>query len=127
VRRFLETKDSAWAILKIFLQNPNHLAVADPLLIQQELVDLRLRIPDTEAGKVLLLTLQETLSVHKKIPGLEAATAGVDPEARAKLDEARVRIRKLEDQIQTLKGSLPQRLVKWLRISVSGIQDLFFL
>jgi hypothetical protein len=125
VRRFLGTGDFAWEILKIFLERADHLAHMDRLLIQQEVVDRRLRVPDTEAGKALLLTLQETLSVQKDIPGLEAAAAAGDPEARAKFDEARVRMRKLEEQIQTLKGSLPQRLLKWLRVSVRGIQDPF--
>jgi hypothetical protein len=125
VRRFLGTGDSAqaWEILKILLQHADHLADIDRLLIQQEVVDRRLPVPDTEAGKALLLTLQETLSMHKNIPGLEEATAGGDPEARAKLDEARARMRALEEQIQTLRGSLPQRLLKWLGISVRGIRN----
>lgn len=126
VRRFLEIEDSAWEILNIFLQ-PGHLAHMDRLLIQQEVVDRRLLVPDTEAGKALLLTLQETLDVHKKIPGLEEATEGGDPEARAKLDEARARMRMLEEQIQTLKGSLPQRFLNWLRIAVRDILDPFSL
>lgn len=114
-RRFVGTGDSAWEILKIFLQRADRLADMDRLLIQQEVVDRRLRVPDTEAGKALLLALQEGLNAHKNMQ-LEAAAG--DPEARAKLDETK---RTLEEQIQTLKGSLSQRLLKWLGISVRGI------
>ena len=127
VRRFRETGDSAWEILKIFLQRVDHQADIGHLLIQQEVVDRRLPVPATEAGKALLLTILETLSVHKNITGLVDATAGGDPEVRAKLDEARARIRTLEEQIQILKGSLPQRFHKWLRISVRDILDPFSL
>jgi len=118
-RRFVGTGDSSWEILKIFLEHADSLAGMDSLLIQQEVVDRQLPVPDTEAGKALLSALQESLNVYKNMQ-LEAAAG--DPEARAKLDETK---RTLEEQIQTLKGSLPQRLLKWLRISVRGIQDLF--
>ena len=120
-RRFVGTGDSAWEILKIFLQHADSFADhdMDSLLIQQEVVDHRLRVPDTEAGKALLFALQESLNVHKNMQ-LEAAAG--DPEAKAKLDETK---RTLEEQIQTLRGSLPQRLLRWLGISVRAIQDLF--
>jgi len=127
VRRFLETGDSAWEILKIFLHRVDHQADIGRLLIQQEVVDRRLPVPDTEAGKALLLTLQETLSVHKTITELVEATAGGDPKARATLDEARARMRTLEEQIRSFKGSLPQRFLNWLRISVRDILDPFSL
>ncbi|KIM39587.1 hypothetical protein M413DRAFT_74849 [Hebeloma cylindrosporum] len=121
VRRFLGNKDSAWEILNIFLRRADHRPVdIDHLLIQQEMVDDRLLVPDTEAGKALLFALQQTLLVHNNI---QAATArgDRDPEAEAELDEARARMHMLEEQIQSLKGSLPQRLLKWLRMSVRGI------
>jgi hypothetical protein len=125
VRRFLGTRDSAWEILKIFLQRADHQADISRLLIQQEVVDRRLPFPDTEAGKALSLILLKTVSVHKSIMGFAEATARGDPEMRAQLNEARARLRTLEGQIQTLRGSLPQRFLKWLRISVRDILDPF--
>ncbi|KAJ3516327.1 hypothetical protein NLJ89_g1189 [Agrocybe chaxingu] len=124
VHRFDGTYESAWEIVKVFLQRaadtrPSaHLTrKIVPLQIQHELVDLRLGIPETDAGKVLLSTLEEALEAHKVVPALETAAAAGDLKAKQKLDELRARICDLEGQIQALKLSLPQRIFKWLRIS----------
>ncbi|KDR80548.1 hypothetical protein GALMADRAFT_1089568 [Galerina marginata CBS 339.88] len=113
VYRFLRDRNSAWEIINVFLKNVEGKRPA--LLIQTEMVDRRLRIPETEAGQALLLTLQQALETHKKITMLEATIAeDGDPSAKAKLDEAQANIVKLKAQIQAIKLSLPQRVLKWI-------------
>ncbi|CAA7262287.1 unnamed protein product [Cyclocybe aegerita] len=122
VRRFDGTYGSAWEIVNVFLQRAAntrrdaHLRRIVPLQIQRELVDFKLCIPQTDAGKVLLSTLEEALQAHKTIPALEEAAEAGDPKAKEKLDELQAKIRDLQRQMQALKISLPQRILQWFRI-----------
>jgi hypothetical protein len=53
VHRFEDTQASAWGIIGIILNKAEKTKMPDALKIQKELVILRRRIPETNAGKAL--------------------------------------------------------------------------
>ncbi|KAL6302082.1 P-loop containing nucleoside triphosphate hydrolase protein [Sparassis latifolia] len=61
--RFLDTFESAWSVIDSVLVRGS---MPSPLLLQEEMVDLRLRLNQTEAGKTLYDTLQKLLAKQKE-------------------------------------------------------------
>ncbi|KDQ52993.1 hypothetical protein JAAARDRAFT_96495, partial [Jaapia argillacea MUCL 33604] len=60
--RFLNTPESAWTVLEPILRS----ARKEPLLLQEEMVDLRKRLNETETGKALYTGLQILLSEQRE-------------------------------------------------------------
>ncbi|KAK7462165.1 hypothetical protein VKT23_007768 [Stygiomarasmius scandens] len=126
-----EGRKSAWEIIDATLRRVSgekkESRKKTGLQIQKELVEHYKMIPQTEAGKQLHYSLQEFLKMQKQMADLEAdiAKSGEDPEAMAKLQEMEETIRKLQDQIQSLKVSLPQRIRRWIRKIVRDPQTSY--
>jgi hypothetical protein len=64
--RFDHTPASAQAILDSICNNYNEREESNVLRIQEEIVDMQKRIPDTNAGRKLRCTLQEILDQQKR-------------------------------------------------------------
>ncbi|TDL17134.1 hypothetical protein BD410DRAFT_730415 [Rickenella mellea] len=60
--RFGDSFDSAWKIVDVILECRR----ADPLLLQEEIVDLHKPLSDTQAGRTMCWSLQKLLTDHKK-------------------------------------------------------------
>ncbi|THU87681.1 hypothetical protein K435DRAFT_867068 [Dendrothele bispora CBS 962.96] len=79
--------------------------------IQHELVDSKKFVPQTEAGKQLNYSLKEFIDMQKQLVTLEKGTAEAgDQDREDKIVEMERTIRRLEEQMRSLKVSLPQRL-----------------
>ncbi|THU87673.1 hypothetical protein K435DRAFT_919431 [Dendrothele bispora CBS 962.96] len=79
----------------------------------QQMVDSKKFIPQTEAGKELNYSLKEFIDMQKQLVALEKDTGDLDQEA--KIAEMEGTIRRLEEQMRSLKVSLPQRLKQFLK------------
>lgn len=71
VARFRNTHQTAWKIIDIIVQE----STTDVLLLQEELVDLKLRLNETKAGIMLYSNLQELLLEQQKTIQLIAQQA----------------------------------------------------
>jgi hypothetical protein len=117
--RFMNTKKSASEIVKLILKKPP----MDALLIQEELVDLQKRLPETEAGMTLRYTLQELLEDQKAITRQlredtisrqlrKDAGGQMSEELRVRCEEAEKRLRSTLTQIEELKIPLGRRILR---------------
>lgn len=68
IARFYKTFKSAWAVVDIIVGNEAH-----SLLIQEELVNLRQQLGETQAGLILYTKLEELLADRERLEG-EART-----------------------------------------------------
>lgn len=101
------TESSAWEIINLIL---NHDSV-NHVLIQNELVDLKMIIPQTSAGQELRFTLQDLLKQQKELNAQlkdEKRVNARDERLRQMLAENQKRMSSTTSQIRQLKGS-PQR------------------
>jgi len=80
------------------------------LLIQREMVEKKMIIPETQAGKELRFTLQEVLDMHKKLLRLDPR--GDNEELQAQRREAQEKLKLLVGQIQKLRIPLRRQLRK---------------
>ena len=106
--RFYKTEESAVVFVDAILDRLNS-AENNVLRIQNELVELERRIPETDAGKELRYTLQQLLEMQQE---------GVNPETAAPL------LANLKKQIAELHISLPRKF--FLKIFVSRLENLQF-
>ena len=77
------------------------------LQVQREMVDKKMIIPETQAGKELRFTLQEVLKMQKTL--LRLGTQG-DEDFHAQHQEAEEKVKLLVHQIQSLKIPLSRQL-----------------
>lgn len=117
-RRFVNTEEraeeSAKAIVRELLLSDSE---AQALLLQEEIVDLKRNLFETEAAKTLYNDLQRSLSNHKEaLAELQKAArrANGNPEALAnlKIEEDRLKMERSEisDQVRRLKIPLSRRV-----------------
>jgi hypothetical protein len=90
--RFTDTPESAWDIVKLIIDKEP----IDSLLIQEELVDLRRNLPETEAGRTLHSTLKELAQKLEE-----------DQES----EDTMKRLQAVHEQLRELKIPLSRRLV----------------
>jgi uncharacterized protein YifE (UPF0438 family) len=130
VARFTNTADSAWQIISLVLKRR---AAEGPTLIQEEMVDTRRDLIETEAAREVQSDLQKLLTAHKEtIDSLRREAEKADnQEMVAVLDQERADIQKqLEKtykETQTLKIPLSRRFrlifaSKPKQVSVSDFQ-----
>ncbi|KAF4615066.1 hypothetical protein D9613_003470 [Agrocybe pediades] len=101
-KRFDDNHDSALSFIKQIVRDE---MLRTCLMIQEEIVDNKKIIPETQAGKELRYTLQEVLEMQRKMAELEQAMAegrGDDVAQRAH-EETRRKMDDLMLQIQQLK------------------------
>ena len=110
--RFQGTFESAWQIIDIIAKKKR----VDILLLQEELVNLKRQLSETQAGMVLYNELQKLLAEHKETLRKlrDEAALSNDKQLKEELDAAYEAIqRKLEstfDQISSLKVPLGRRV-----------------
>ncbi|KDR79477.1 hypothetical protein GALMADRAFT_208830 [Galerina marginata CBS 339.88] len=100
VRRFRDTYESAWDFIHTILSRKVQQELAGTIfLIQKELVDKKLTLPETRAAEELRYTLQEVIAIQKKMQSLGA---GGDEDAQVQ-QEAREKVNLLMTQLKKLK------------------------
>jgi len=125
--RFYNTYESAWSVIDANLlrdgriQGGHPMLSKDggnnmPLLLQEELVDVKKQLFETEAGKALHATLHKLLAQQKEtLKQLrDAAKEQNDPAAVADLEakcmEVDEQLRQTLDEVQRMKIPLTRRL-----------------
>ena len=107
--RVLADSASAWEIVNHILKNDR----IEFVRIQEELLELRRVIPDADAGKTLLHTLEE-LRVQLLAEERTANMGDVDEQLRRKeLEEIRKRLRDITDEIRRLKVPLSEKVKRF--------------
>ncbi|RXW22538.1 hypothetical protein EST38_g3317 [Candolleomyces aberdarensis] len=111
--------ESAWRIVYSVLDRVEaHLGVRDAtkfegLEIQRELVKRHKFLPQTHAARELRNQLQQMLeSQTSQMLVLEADASAGDTEAKARLQEQEAKVKKMAEQIENLKISLPKRFAR---------------
>lgn len=111
--RFSNTTDSAWRIVDIILKHHEN----EVLFLQEELVDLKRSLSETQAGKTLYSDLQRLLAEQRDtVRSLaEQARDESNPQLARQLDAEYKRIQKDLDktfgEIKNLKIPLGKRLM----------------
>lgn len=130
VHPFRGNYQNAWEIIDLFLKQvemsikPGIKTIV--LQIQTEMVDARKIIPQTKAGKKLRNSLEELLYLQQRVATLEAELAkSGNAEAQAKLQETEENMESIVGQIQALRASLPQRVLRLFRVLASDPQELY--
>jgi hypothetical protein len=111
VSRFKDTHESAWRIVDLILEHQR----IDSLQIQRELVDLQKCLPETEAGKILRVMLQE-LAQKLKVETQEQERDSPT------YDAAMQHLSTTLKQVQDLKIPLSRRLAAF--VSLKGARKV---
>ena len=109
--RFYKTEESAVTFVDAILGRLKSGEEDNVLRIQNELVELERRIPETDAGKELRYTLQQLLEMQKE---------GANSETVAPLLES------IKKQIAELRISLPRKIYLKVFVSRLKIRHFFF-
>ena len=98
---------SVWEIINRILKNDR----VDFVRIQEELLEFRRLIPETEAGRTLLYTLED---LRKRLLDEERAANMGDGQLRQKeLEEIQKRVRETVDDIRKLKVPLSKKFKRF--------------
>jgi hypothetical protein len=114
--RFLNSADSAWNIINLILNQHDF----EVLLLQEELVDFKRALKETQAGKALHGDLQRLLTEHRYTVRsiIEEAQEESDPQVAQALEAELERVQKEFDktfnEIRKLKIPFGKRLFKFL-------------
>lgn len=114
VVRFGDTAESAWNVIDIAVAG----RVTDPqaLLLQEELVDLHLRLSETEAGKALYGSLRHLLEEQKseirrmQEKALANDDDGLTNELRVKCEDLERKLQNTVQQLAKMKIPLGRRI-----------------
>jgi hypothetical protein len=114
--RFLNSVDSAWKILDIILKQQE----SEVLLLQEEIVDLKKALNETQAGKTLYSELQKLLAEQRDT--LQALAQQARDESNPKL------ARQLESELKRIQKDFNRTFneIKSLKVSFSKRLMLFF-
>ncbi|KAG6860605.1 hypothetical protein C0995_009426 [Termitomyces sp. Mi166 len=112
---FRDSRESGWAIIQHIInsaatQSPTF-AYVDSVAIQNELVEVRKMLPETEAGKTLLYTLEELLEMQRQ-SAVQLRKDESSDEVKAMMQENDQKIRATLKQIDDLSGN---HLRAWLK------------
>ena len=124
--RFLNSADSAWKIIDPILEQQE----TEVLLLQEELVDLKRTLNETQAGKTLYSDLQRLLAEQRDtVRSLaEQAREQSNPQLARKLEDELKRIQKDFDktfnEIKRLKIPLGKRLLLLVGKKSRGVRTL---
>ena len=103
--------DSAWNVVDHILENK----AIDSVLIQNELMELRMIIPQTSAGRELRFTLQELLEMQiQTMHQLEMEEN--DEWYERKVAENRAQIRATVNQLNELEVPINFRIKRWFNL-----------
>jgi hypothetical protein len=111
--RFLNTHESAWSIINVFLQKVQN----DTLLLQEEMVDLGMHLSETHAGKALYSELQKLLADQKDIvrslqkDAEDQQNEDLARELREEYERIQDQLRRTFDQIQETNIPLGRRIL----------------
>ncbi|KAJ2936283.1 hypothetical protein H1R20_g811, partial [Candolleomyces eurysporus] len=115
-----EEDESAWGVIHSILGMVEKRAIeqskSEALQIQRELVTRRKFLPQTQAARELRTQLQQMLEAQTQMLALEADAVAGNPEAQAQLQEQEAKVKKMAEQIEKLKVSMPKRLARWLKL-----------
>jgi hypothetical protein len=103
VRKFEDSQKSAWDVIVPIVEE-DRIGKMDALQIQEELVEAKKLIPNTEAGRQLRYTLDELLKILKQ-------ASSKDPSRRKELD---VQIAAIRDQMRATHIPVIQRILRLL-------------
>ena len=126
--RFLNSADSAWKIIDPILKHHE----TEVLLLQEELVDLKRALNETQAGKTLYSDLQRLLAEQRDTVRIlaEQAREQSNPQLAQKLESELKRIQKDFDktfnEIKRLKIPLGKRLLLLVSKKSRGVRTLKF-
>ena len=124
--RFLNSQDSAWRIIDPILKQQE----TEVLLLQEELVDLKRTLNETQAGKTLYSDLQRLLADQRDtVRSLaEQAREQSNPQLARKLKDELKRIQKESDktfnEIKRLEIPLGKRLLLLVGKKSRGVRTL---
>jgi hypothetical protein len=111
VERFLNTSESAWAVINSLVERERNKSA---LLLQEELVDLKRRLLETNAGKALYLDLQVLIEKQNKTIQLDAPQAesknGPEPEVEIDMQA----FHKILQEAENLKIPLGKRFARFV-------------
>jgi hypothetical protein len=115
VERFLNTRESAWAVINRLVERERNKSA---LLLQEELVDLKKRLIETNAGKALYLDLQVLIEKqNRSICSVEQAKESEnDPEAEIDLQA----LQKILQDADNLKIPLGRRFALFVKSLSQG-------
>jgi len=114
VHRFEDSQKAAWDVIAPIIEE-DRIGKMDALQIQEELVEAKKLIPETEAGRQLRYSLDQLLKILKQ-------ASSKDPSRRKELD---ARIAATQDQIRAMRGPVTQRISKLLDLVVDKVLDIF--
>jgi len=111
--RFTYTRESAWDIVNLIICRD---VVDGNVLIQRELVDLQVTLPETQAGRALRYTLEELLELQRDMARQlrEENGAQGSEELRRRQEELSQQLRSTLHQIQELKVPFSKRILSFL-------------
>ena len=112
VRKFEESQKSAWDVIAPIIEE-DRIGKMDALQIQEELVEAKKLISDTEAGRQLQFSLDQLLKILKE-------ASSKDPSRRKELD---ARIAATRDQIRAMRSPVIQRILRLLDLFVQKSLD----
>jgi len=106
VDRFKHSYESAWDIIAPIVEKD----ALDYIQIQRELVDLRKRLPDTDAGRALRGDLKEIFEEQMTLAQALQDSQDRAPELEAMYNESVERMRSILAKIQQLRVPLGRRV-----------------
>ncbi|KAG6811113.1 hypothetical protein H0H92_008960 [Tricholoma furcatifolium] len=118
--RFTDSREAGWAIIQHILDQVATQDV-DTVEIQQELVEVKKLLPETEAGQALLYTLEELLETQRQAAAQLRKDESSD-QAKAIMLETRQKMRATLKQIDDLSGN---RVRAWLKRSADSSRRWF--
>ena len=110
VRKFEDSQKSAWDVIAPIIEG-DRIGKMDALQIQEELVEAKKLIPDTEAGRQLRYSLDQLLKCLKQ-------ASAKDSSPHKELD---AQIAAIRDQIRAMRIPVTQRILRLLDLRVDKI------
>ncbi|KAG6840419.1 hypothetical protein C0991_006813 [Blastosporella zonata] len=109
--RFTDSQESGWNIIQHILDQAATQEIVDTVEIQQELVEVKKILPETEAGQALLYTLEELLE-NQRLAAAQLRKDETSDQVKDIMRETDQKIRETLRQINDLSGN---RLRFWKR------------
>ncbi|KAJ3513208.1 hypothetical protein NLJ89_g3076 [Agrocybe chaxingu] len=122
VDRFENTSQSAWSIIDNIIERAD---VQEALLLQEEMVDLGMRLNETSAGMVLLDSLQRLMATQQRVLEELSRQQGSrnnprdTAELRREYERLQEDLEKTFAEAKAMKISLPRRICLFFRRSKS--------